>query len=78
MRAPEDSNRELAGTVARRYGLTAREEEVLGELLGSKTLSEAAERLCIAPSTMKTHTRHIYRKVGVANVEELRELVLGS
>ena len=39
------------------------------------TLSRIGEVLFIADSTMKTHSRHIYRKVGVQNRQELQEFV---
>ena len=61
--------------VSRRYGLTKREEEVLLDMYKGKTLSEIAQCMCIAPSTMKTHTRHIYRKTGVSNRQELTDLL---
>ncbi|WP_195762817.1 helix-turn-helix domain-containing protein [Eggerthella guodeyinii] len=61
--------------IAQRYGLTRREEEVLVLMMRGYTLSRIGEGLFIAESTMKTHSRHIYRKVGVANRNELQEFV---
>lgn len=39
------------------------------------TLSRIGDVLFIADSTMKTHSQHIYRKVGVRNRQELQKLV---
>lgn len=61
--------------VARRYGLTRREEEILELMMRGRTLAAIGEELYVAESTMKTHSRHIYRKVGVANRQELQEAV---
>lgn len=61
--------------IAQRYGLTRREEEVLVLMMRGYTLSRIGEELFIAESTMKTHSRHIYRKVGVGNRNELQEFV---
>lgn len=62
---------------ARCFGLTRREEEVLLLMMQGQTLSHIGEELFIADSTIKTHTRHIYRKMGVANRQELSDFVKG-
>jgi len=48
-------------------GLTPRESEVAELLLAGVTTKEMLERLIIAPDTLKTHLRNIYRKAGVHN-----------
>lgn len=73
-----DEEERLAQTcahVAQRYSLTRREEEVLVLMMRGYTLSRIGDVLFIADSTMKTHSQHIYRKVGVQNRRELQELV---
>ena len=47
--------------------LTGREMAVLRLLRGSLTLPEIAAELELSPETIKTHTRVIYRKLGVHN-----------
>ena len=47
--------------------LTEREMAVLRLLRGSLTLPEIAAELELSPDTIKTHTRVIYRKLGVHN-----------
>ena len=47
--------------------LTEREMAVLRLLRGSLTLPEIAAELELSPETIKTHTRVIYRKLGVHN-----------
>ena len=46
--------------------LTAREEEVLNLLASELTLREIGEQLFLSHNTVKTHTRRIYRKLGVS------------
>jgi ATP/maltotriose-dependent transcriptional regulator MalT len=46
--------------------LTAREETVLKMMRGSLSLCEIARELQVSKNTIKSHTRAIYRKLGVA------------
>ena len=71
----EERTARTCARVAQRYGLTRREEEVLVLMMRGYTLARIGEELYVADSTMKTHSRHIYRKVGVGNRNELQELV---
>jgi DNA-binding NarL/FixJ family response regulator len=50
--------------------LTAREQEVLACLVDGFTYGQSAERLGIAFETVRTHVRHIYRKLQVRNVKQ--------
>lgn len=61
--------------IARHYALTSREEEILLYIAQGDALTTIAQRLYVADSTMKTHSRHIYRKIGVENKNALREFV---
>lgn len=51
-------------------GLTDRERDVLALLASSGSLGEIAARLDVAPSTVKTHLRAVYGKLGVASRRE--------
>jgi LuxR family maltose regulon positive regulatory protein len=55
---------------ARSDDLTEREVRVLRLLRGSLTHSEIAAELSLSPNTIKTHTRAIYRKLGVRTRED--------
>lgn len=72
---PEDALQQRCAKIARNYGLTRREEEILELMMEGLTLAAISEKLYVAESTMKTHSRHIYRKAGVANRQELQALV---
>ena len=57
------------------HGLTEREIEVLGYLGRGRSRTFIAEALLISESTVKAHTTHLYRKLGVAGKQELLSLL---
>ena len=72
--APDGSSRDAslrARDIAARHGLTNREEEVLCLLLTGRTTAYISEALCISRNTANTHIRHLYRKVGIHDRQEL-------
>jgi DNA-binding CsgD family transcriptional regulator len=50
--------------------LSQREEEILRWLNSELSLREIASELCVSYDTVKTHTRHIYRKLEVSTRQE--------
>ena len=66
---------ERCSRLSRLYGLTRREEEVVSLLARDVAYSQVEAELSIANSTLKTHVRHIYAKLGVTDKHELVELV---
>lgn len=69
-RPPQD----VSGDIARRFGISAREREVillLNEGLGNR---EIAEKLFVSMATVKTHVHNIYEKTGVKGRYELFRL----
>ena len=69
---------ERCSIVASRYGLSARETEVLGQLARGRSLQAIADDLCVAYSTIKTHTDRIYAKTGVHSRQDLISLLENS
>lgn len=61
--------------VSRDYGLTVREGEVFALLARGYSRPALCERLIIAESTARSHTKHVYRKLGIHSKEELYDLV---
>ena len=57
--------------VVSRFGLTAREAEVLSLLAKGADAAGIADRLVISLSTANTHIRHIYAKLGVHSRQEM-------
>jgi DNA-binding CsgD family transcriptional regulator len=62
--------------VAQRGGLTDREAEVLGLLVQGMSLPAIQQELVVANDTVRTHVKHIYRKLDVHTRQELLALFL--
>ena len=61
--------------LARTYGLTAREREVLGFLAHGHNGVYIGEELVISPNTVRTHIHDIYRKLDVTSREDILRIV---
>lgn len=61
--------------VARRYGLTLREQEVLELMVQGLSVPDVAQRAGVSYGTAKTHVNHIYRKLDVHSREEALALM---
>ena len=72
-----ESDTDASGDFAKRYGLSARETEVLYLLLRGKKVPEIGEKLYISPGTAKLHTLNIYKKTGCHSRHELITLYRG-
>lgn len=57
------------------YKLSKREAEVLGYLSLDWSAPRIEEKLCISNSTVKTHIKHIYVKLGIHSRDELKILL---
>ena len=74
--APADSTLEQrCDAVARTYGLTARESEILRFLGRGHGSAYIANELVVAESTVRSHVKSIYRKTGVNSREQLIECI---
>ncbi len=79
-RAPGDRG-EVAGHIealGERCGLTPREREVAAYVFRGYSAKRIAEIDCVSLNTVQTHTRNVYRKLGVHSRQELIDLVEGS
>lgn len=65
----------LLTMMAEKYGLTKREVEVLEYLLYGRTIPSIAEKLTVAPSTVRTHVKGLYRKLDVHSRQELLDFI---
>ena len=59
-------------------GLTFREADVLVLLLRGLTTAAIGARLCVSPSTARTHCRAVLRKIGAGDRRALRALLLAG
>lgn len=66
---------ESASRLAKSFGLTRREEEVLAQILTGQPSDVIAARLCIAKNTLFKHSQNLYRKCGVKSRWELLRLL---
>ena len=64
--------------LAREHGLSARELDVMRLLAQGKGGQEIQDELVVSRNTVKTHVRHIYRKLDVHSQQELINLVGGD
>lgn len=69
------SKDERCAHLSARYGLTARESQVLALVAEGRNEPYIEKALSISRATVKTHVSHIYRKVGVSSRQELLDVV---
>ena len=62
-------------TTAADHALSPREAEILAMLASGKTGPQIQDELFISKDTVKTHIKHIYRKLDVHARDELVALV---
>lgn len=58
-----------------RYGLTEREAEVALLVAQGNSVKRVAELTCVAPSTVQSHMKSIYRKMGIHSRQSLVDLM---
>lgn len=73
--SPEDLFQARCDAVAEKYQLTPREREVFAMLARGRNREYIQETLVLSRSTVKTHVRHIYEKLGIHSHQELIDLV---
>ncbi|BDE95772.1 response regulator transcription factor [Raoultibacter timonensis] len=61
--------------IAKKHGLTEREQDVFALMAAGHARPYIREKLCISDGTVKTHSYHIYEKLGIHSREELYKLV---
>lgn len=61
--------------IARDYGLSKREAEVLVLLYQGRTRKKISEILVVPPSTTQGHINHIYQKMGIHKRDDLIDLI---
>ncbi|MBR2836108.1 MAG: helix-turn-helix transcriptional regulator [Coriobacteriales bacterium] len=72
---PAATLEERCSRVARQYNLTRREEQILFMRLQGATHHDLEDQLVISNNTVKSHIRHIYRKMDVADLDAARAVV---
>ncbi|WP_147383959.1 helix-turn-helix transcriptional regulator [Noviherbaspirillum sedimenti] len=66
------------GRIRKLFGLTETEAALAVALCSGKTLDDVARERSVAPSTVKTHLKHVFSKTGANRQTELVSLLLAS
>jgi len=61
--------------VAKEFNLTQREQDILWYLSKGRSARYIAEELHVGEQTVRTHTNHIYNKLGIHKRQQLIDLV---
>lgn len=72
---PATEFEERCQALAKRYGLTSRESEVMLLLGQGRSRAFIREALFISKGTVDTHVHHIYSKMGIGSKDELMSIV---
>lgn len=73
--AQRPAKNEAFEAFASRNGLTAREMEIVELVSKGNSQKKIADLLYISPSTVQTHMKSIYRRLGIHNKQELVDLL---
>ena len=73
--SPEEHRRAVCASLAREFGLTRREEDVLVLLARDLTANDIERELVLSNATVKSHTQAVYRKLGVHSRRDVVDLV---
>ncbi|MBQ6585952.1 MAG: helix-turn-helix transcriptional regulator [Coriobacteriales bacterium] len=65
----------LFSGLAKDYGLTSKEREVLEFLAAGRTVDHIAQKMVVSVNTVRSHRQHIYAKMGLHSQQELLDLV---
>ncbi|MEQ2957874.1 helix-turn-helix transcriptional regulator [Slackia piriformis] len=71
----EEARTTLRDHLSSKHKLSPREDEILRLYAQGMNGPQIERELFIAEGTLKTHTRHIYEKLGISNRKELRALL---
>ncbi len=73
--SPDESESSAIYMVAKEYGLTARETDVLEELFKGRTAPYIARDLSVSINTVRSHVKQVYTKFSVHSQQELIDLI---
>lgn len=71
----ENPSEEKIEKLFRKYKITKREREIVGQICQGKTNQQIADELFISLQTVKDHTHRIYSKIGINNRMKLVQMV---
>jgi DNA-binding CsgD family transcriptional regulator len=71
---PEDTLSTCCTIIAKEFGLSSREKDVMAYLIRGRSLKFIASDLSLSLNTVKTHTAHLYEKLAVHTRDEVIQL----
>ncbi len=71
----DNSSNRIIENLSEQYGLTQRESEMAYFLSKGYTLPQMASMLCLSLNTVRSHTKHLYRKLDIHKKQELIVLI---
>ena len=71
----EDIEHAKCAELAKRFGLSPREEEILFYIVRGRNAKFIAEKLFISESTAKTHIHNIYKKSGIHSQQKFIDIM---
>ena len=71
----EDDDAERCRRIQKRYLLTNRETEIMELFAHGYSMPHIAELLVVSENTARTHSKHLYAKLGIHKRQELIELL---
>lgn len=71
----EDDDAERCRRIQKRYLLTNRETEIMELFAHGYSMPHIAELLVVSENTVRTHSKHLYAKLGIHKRQELIELL---
>lgn len=75
---PQDRFSQVCHELADEYDLSPREHEIMMFIARGHSSRRIAEALCVSVSTVQTHSKNIYRKLGIHGKQDLIELTAGT
>lgn len=73
--ASENQTDKALASLCEKYGVTAREQDIIGRYSRGRSIASIADDLFLSKDTVKTHVKRTYAKLDVHNKRELQDTI---